>query len=357
MHYVLRASPDGEGNWHANSEPQTAALLRGRARSLWTPELAEAFTHDITQRQLPLIVDAGGKVTKEIEQIAMVCTHAILIASDLTQLDIWRDLAQRCNLQILAELQSSLSEPQCIIADSPMLQGILSGLDHQQSSDGVCFDALYACITNCVTISRFDLLSQHIAQLDYDLIIDLEQPVFPLPEHTSITWQPDELPVLLSVVPAATPIGIYGSGPIWLYAALAAHAYPAPCAVFDPRKGWVIPPILTQGTSLQSPTLDWDVVSDNDEYTHIGIAIRDGHLSLQSTIGLNAPAIPPTKGALLNGRLPAWFVAALVRTYYNQPFVAIYQPQLRGAVVVHAHNIDVMVGQILPVHIRMLPLN
>src|SRR5262249_29908441 len=111
IHYVLRAHPDGEGNWTTEAPRSVVQALRERARRPWSMELAGRVSRDIATRHLPLLVDVGGKVSAENEMIAAQCTHAILIAHDPALLDPWRELTAAQGLGLVAELRSVLDRP------------------------------------------------------------------------------------------------------------------------------------------------------------------------------------------------------------------------------------------------------
>jgi CRISPR-associated Csx3 family protein len=67
--------------------------------------------------------------------------------------------------------------------------------------------------------------------------------------------------------------------------------------------------------------------------------------------GLPLPPIPTGKGLLLSGKIPNWLTTAVARQFAPRAsWVAVYQPQLTGAVVVGSRETAVAVGQILPFH-------
>lgn len=105
-HYVLRACPDGEGDWSQEASPETVRLLR--QKGTFSTAFVEHVGRDIARRHLPLLVDAGGRPTPEQERIFQYCTHAVLIAATPEDLAEWRTRAERCGLVVIAELQSVL---------------------------------------------------------------------------------------------------------------------------------------------------------------------------------------------------------------------------------------------------------
>ena len=78
-HYVLRACPDGEGDWSNEAEQQHVRFLRYKGE--FTPEFVEQMAAFLQRRHLPLLVDVGGKPTTDQEALFSYCTHAVLLIS------------------------------------------------------------------------------------------------------------------------------------------------------------------------------------------------------------------------------------------------------------------------------------
>lgn len=347
---MLRANPDGEGNWSHEARPDVVHEVRSRAKGGWSPQFAMQVSKDIASRHLPLLVDAGGKPSDETALIATQCTHAILIAANPADLDPWRTLVSERGLPLLAEIHSVLEGPQRITQERPTMYGVISGLSRDQSSDGPCFSLLAERLKMICAYGPEELYNIHLAMTSTDMVIHLEQPIYPLPAHTSNTlWRPEEIPVLLKSIPVGEPLGIYGRGPAWVYGALAVLASPAPCTIFDVRSGWVTPPLLTRTTGDPAPFLRWNPIIERFHYTHIQFILPEQYLSYQDIADVVVPNIPEDRGVLLDGKLPLWLWSALARTYANHAWVAIYQPQLAGAVVICSQSGAVPVGSVVPV--------
>src|SRR5437016_3695405 len=88
-HYVLRASPDGEGDWSQEMDQNTVQLVRIKGK--WTPEFVSRTCSELEQRQLPLLVDVGGKPQNDQMCIFQHCTHSILLlhANDESVIRQW----------------------------------------------------------------------------------------------------------------------------------------------------------------------------------------------------------------------------------------------------------------------------
>jgi CRISPR-associated protein Csx3 len=77
-------------------------------------------------------------------------------------------------------------------------------------------------------------------------------------------------------------------------------------------------------------------VSDKADYSKVSLDIKTKHLDYLQAPEIALPEVPAHKGIVLDGAMPSWLMTALVRLYVGEevPWVACYQPQLRGAVVV-----------------------
>jgi CRISPR-associated protein Csx3 len=147
-------------------------------------------------------------------------------------------------------------------------------------------------------------------------------------------WSPGALPQVLNYLPAERPLGLYGRGPNWLYAAVALQAYPAPFSLFDGRLGWVEAPALQPGPpyaadlwTLKTRTLPTGVLWE--------IRLLAAYLDQRAAAELQLPAPFSDKGIILSGQLQLWLWAGWVRACASAPWLAVFQPHLRGGVVVH----------------------
>ena len=105
-HYVLRACPDGEGDWANEADQVLVRTLRVKGE--WSPQWVESMCRDIEQRHLPLLVDIGGKPTLEQEQMLDCCTHSILLTKDSDSYTEWQQRLARHGLLPVAELTSAV---------------------------------------------------------------------------------------------------------------------------------------------------------------------------------------------------------------------------------------------------------
>lgn len=333
-HYLLRASPDGEGSWLYSTETARAAELRQRAKTDWTTWLSARLAQDVTNRQLPLLVDGGGKITDEVRAIAERCTHAIVIAAQPAACEEWAAFVASCGLAPIALLQSVIDGIDTSIQANGVLRGTITGLTNDRRSDGPTFHALLDALTERFDRPPESLFATHAAATDIDLVLHIERPIFPLPAHgPDRPWLVAELPTLLANVPAGVPLAIYGVGPIWLLAALACHAAPERCALFDARSGWVETLTLRPGAPGDATLLRIDPTL-TDAAVRLHIDIPGSYFAVERLPDLALPALPPARGVIIDGKLPTWLAATIARSYAAHPWVALYQPPLQQGIII-----------------------
>jgi CRISPR-associated Csx3 family protein len=86
------------------------------------------------------------------------------------------------------------------------------------------------------------------------------------------------------------------------------------------------------------------------EYVHHSLLqarILDTYLDYSEATSLPAPAISANLGLVIHGKLPHWLVTGFVLAYQAAPWLAIYQPQLQGAVVVASRSAERPVGSLI----------
>ncbi|NNJ13656.1 hypothetical protein EKD04_025350 [Chloroflexales bacterium ZM16-3] len=346
-HYALRASPDGEGGWSYESDPAIATALRRRAKTDWTPDLAVALHQAIAGRHLPLLVDAGGKLSAEIESLADVCTHAVLIAAQGGDLAPWRALIEGSGLVLVADLISDRYGVASIINATGVLYGVISGLTPELSPAGPCFAALASRIAQICAYSADELYRSHLALTDIELVLHIERAIYPLPPRDGNAWQPDDLLPLLASLPDGEPLAVYGAGPTWLYTALAAFSHPQRFEIFDARYGWISPPILTLGGDPRDAIISIAARTDRPDLTRVELALPRGYIEPEEAAGLTIPPIATGQGVVLDGRLPNWLWCGLVRAYADAAWVAIYRPRDNDAVIVHTNDLRQPIGGLI----------
>ncbi|GAB4281974.1 MAG: CRISPR-associated protein Csx3 [Candidatus Promineifilaceae bacterium] len=355
-HYVLRACPDGEGDWSNEIDQKLAETIRVKGQ--FNSDFVQRMDGWLAKRHLPLLVDVGGQPNEEQAAMFARCTHAVLLVGRRADdpeaygrsLSHWRQLMAQQGVTIIAELASELDGDNVLTAVSPIIQGTLTGLNRGQTASGPAFDALLQKINHLFAYPHGKLVRQHLALSPHELTLNLEA----LEEMWRIEnsrWQPAHIPQLQAYLPEKQPLAVYGRTAAWLYAALAMHAHPAPFAQFDVRYGWVTPPALTVVTGKTAVTrANWHAaLISHPGYTELNMNLQGQLLDYDDAHALPIPAPPPDKGLILNGRLPLWLPTAIVRQLAPMVlWTAVYQPQLNAAVIIHSHTATHPVSHTIP---------
>ena len=334
-HYVIRACPDGEGDWSQEIDRETVRLIRIKGR--WRPEFVRSVCYALEHRHFPLLVDMGGQPEEWQTDILSSCTHSLLLlrSDDEASSLFWQRLVQNNDLLPLARLTSLQQGVSTITTRAPVIEGTLVGLNRHSLAHGTLFDALVERIATLFTSNSSEELRQSYFATAPAEVIDLDallQQYAPYSER----WEPQILPILLAELPRATPLAVYGRGTNWLYGALVEHTAPYAFYQFDPRLGWITPPHLLPGSVPPLQALSIEVKQYN-AMTLLSARLLDDYLDYAEANTLVVPPLPAEGGVILSGKLPHWLVTALVHLYntvVGLPWVACYSPQLQQAVVV-----------------------
>ena len=177
----------------------------------------------------------------------------------------------------------------------------------------------------------------HHALAPVETVVDLDRlaRTFDVPlVGARATWEPRFLPRVLDYLPEQTPLGLYGRGPNWLYAAVALRPYPQAFYQFDVRLGWITPQPLRLGRPAPEAPLRASV-SQRAGHAWAEFHIPAAHLDYEEALNLTVPEPPSESGMILSGKLPHWIYTALALTYApHVAWLAVYQPPLDRAVVV-----------------------
>ena len=347
QHYVLRACPDGEGDWSQEAPPETVRLLRQKGQ--FSADFVDLVCRDLKQRHLPLLVDVGGSPTPDQERILDFCTHAILLAPEDEGLALWRARAERHGLAIIAELQSTLRGQDAIFATDAVLRGRIAALERYTAAAGDMLVALAERLRDLFTYEVDDLRRRHLDAAPTELAVDIEQvTVWLNADSAQRRLEPAQLPAALDYTPKEA-LSLYGRGPNWFYAALALHVAPHPFFLFDVRLGWTAPASLALSPAAQVAHIAWKITHYHS-YTHIELSPVEPYLDYDEICGAELPQLDAELGVVLSGKLPHWLSVGAALAYRSHPWVAVMQAQMNDvAVVVFSRTNARLVGDTVAV--------
>lgn len=351
-HHAIRACPDGEGNWFHEGDPTLVSTVRLKLTGEWPAVFVERMSQDLEHRCLPFLVDMGGHPRASQMGLFRLCTHSILLLrEDLPEYtELWESLVAECNLLPLARLISRQEGTSAITSASPLLEGILTGLDRHtlDAGKGALFDALVEQVVTLFNSYNLQNLTRiALEQAPTEIVLNLDEALQRL-APTSKRWEIAMLQPFLESLPAQIPLSIYGVGPGWLYAALAEHADPQSFYLFDPKIGWIQPAQVSVGKP-QSSEMHIEAQAD-EKVTVLTITFPYDRLAYFQPDPLVFPAAPTEKGLIINGRVPNWLLTALVRFYKaaGAPWIAPFYVPSNHAVVVYSRSGTYRPGDLVP---------
>ncbi|MDQ6662111.1 MAG: CRISPR-associated protein Csx3 [Chloroflexota bacterium] len=340
-HHAIRACPDGEGNWSQEGDSETVSLVRTKLKGEWPDAFVKRICLDLEHRCLPFLVDLGGRPQESQTCMLKQCTHSVLLlrADKEEYIRFWQHIVTENNLLPIARIFSQLDGGSMISSESPILEGTISGLERydRRTAKGMLFDALVervATLFNSCSPQNVEKLYFEQAPTSFKLNLYESLSTF----TSSPWWETKMLRPLLDGLPKQTPLSVYGVGPNWLYAALAAYTGQQPFYQFDPRRefGW-ISPIRLQFSTTQFSEMPVETYFHQD-MTVLSIEIPSQHLDYFQPDPLPFPPVPTDKGLVISGRIPHWLLTALVRLYRDAgvPWIAPYYVQENKAIVAYS---------------------
>ncbi|MCX7861364.1 MAG: CRISPR-associated protein Csx3 [Bacteroidales bacterium] len=117
-YFLIRACPDGEGNWFYETDKIVNVKLRKKHEfnDDFVVNIVDAITQTKKNKKI-ILVDCGGKIDKKNQMILNECTDAIIISSKKEAVDEWKGAAKLCNLNIIAIIYSITEYKSQIISD------------------------------------------------------------------------------------------------------------------------------------------------------------------------------------------------------------------------------------------------
>ncbi|MFL5625005.1 MAG: CRISPR-associated protein Csx3 [Ktedonobacteraceae bacterium] len=339
-HHAIRACPDGEGNWSQESDADTVSKIRLPLKEAWPESFIKRICLDLEHRCLPFLIDIGGRPNDSQLDILRQCTHSVLLlrADKPDYTELWQRLVTESDLLPLAQIYSQVKGESMIASQSPILEGTLVGLERNITTPpaGPLFPVLVDRIATLFnSYSLKDLERVFFEQAPTELLVDLYSSLQTL-VPSATRWEPDMLRSFLASLPAHTPMSVYGAGPLWLYAAMAAYSEQEEFYQFDPRIGWIRPiPLSISTAQLPEVLVQRQIYGD---VAMLSINIVPKHLDYFQPEALPFPAVPAEAGLIIDGVIPAWLITALVRLYKEAgvAWIACYYPPSKQAIVVYS---------------------
>lgn len=329
-HILLLAAPDGEGAWFLDSAAHVRATLRHKGT--FTPDYVEGMIRAVRRRALPMLVDVGGQPQGRQFELLEACTHSILLAARAEDLATWQQWAEDRGLISIAALRSTQEGQEFLEPGDGPLRGVISGLDRDQPRGGAVFSELLARVAG---ICRYDpaTLEQtalRLAPPDHAVVLEglLARQVGVMQQGKRDHWEESDLARLDEALPSPQPLAIYGDGPVFLTAAIAARNAPHPTWAYDARHyGWVQPPAVQTRARAVNEQFLLHVEQSADCSRLVFELLPDRHILAPQPVVM-IPPLDPTLGVELGGKMPKWLWSALAADLAGRhPWLAVYYPK------------------------------
>ena len=327
-HILLRAAPDGEGDWSYESPEEVR--VHQRQKGAYTADLIEDLLQAIHARNLPMLVDIGGRPRDTQFRLFDACTHLIHLWREADDRREWEAWLEERSLIPIASLHTRLAPPDHLAPGVGPLRGIITGLDRAQPQPGPLFERVLERVQGICAYPPGDLEAEHLRRAPQDVTVltvaQLAQMLGILQPGQRLLWQPEHLPALQALIPAGEALAVYGSGPVWLYAALAAQVAPASFYLFDARYyGWMAPPPAILNSNQLNAEFEL-AVRPGVKDVRLKFQRRQAHYVL-SPLPVLVPPLPLDRRVVFDGPMPVWLFASLSQALCGQADLANYEPR------------------------------
>lgn len=105
--FIIRACPDGEGDWFGDIDPEEGKQYRHK--KIFDDDFVNRIVQDIKkikESKKYILVDCGGKIDKKNQLIFNESTHAIIVSSDKEKVLEWEGALKASELELTAVIHS-----------------------------------------------------------------------------------------------------------------------------------------------------------------------------------------------------------------------------------------------------------
>ena len=170
---IVRACPDGEGLWSNNSDQEQTQAVRIKGK--FSQEFIDQKCEEIdSQRNKIVLVDVGGIMSKENEQVFKHCDSFIVLSSDEEKKLEWKEFGENLGLECVGLLDSSIEEgdKEEIYTNEPFIQGKIVGLERGSFLDQS--PLLETIVGEILVKSSYEYEPNSIENGNYVLIEEIE---------------------------------------------------------------------------------------------------------------------------------------------------------------------------------------
>lgn len=108
--FLIRACPDGEGDWFGDVSADEGKLFRHKKR--FDNEFVIQMTNNIKEIKKTknlVLIDCGGIIDKKNQQILNECTHSIIVSRDESDIKEWIGALKSSEIELLFQINTELN--------------------------------------------------------------------------------------------------------------------------------------------------------------------------------------------------------------------------------------------------------
>ncbi len=338
---IIRACPDGEGTWSNNKNQKETSIVRKKGK--FTKSFIDDACQTIdNQTNNIVLVDVGGVMSKENEQVFQHCDSFVVLSSDEKKKQEWLKFGQGLGLECVGCLDSSLEGQEEIYSRTPYFQGKIVGLERGKILEDS--PVIKAIVSDIVQKSRYGEKTE-IADSEFKgTMIDDTELGFELGYGKEIftedgtpikkvRWPESSLPqIYQSMQEKVNPgqlvrvNGIRANFVLCTICKAAKKQGARDVSAYDIRTKSYIPiKNLPKKKGLkQVEGLSYNII-ENKENVFMDIDITKEKYLLEDYEQCILPQIKEGKNLYLSGRMPLWLLAS-ISSSYDSSKVFTFQP-------------------------------
>lgn len=338
---IIRACPDGEGTWSNNKNQNETSIVRKKG------EFTKSFIDDAcqaidNQTNEIVLVDVGGVMSKENEQVFQHCDSFVVLSSDEKKKQEWLEFGQRLGLECVGCLDSSLEGQEEIYSRAPYFQGKIVGLERGEILEDS--PVIKAIVSDIVQKSKYGEKTKIVDNEYTGTMIDDTEFGFELGYGKEIftengtpikkvRWSEGALPQVYQSIQEKVNSGqhvrINGIRANFVLCAICNASKKQGAkdiSSYDIRTKSYIPirDLPKENGLKQAEGLAYNII-ENKENVFMDIDITKEQYSLKDYKQCILPQIREDKNLYLSGRIPLWLLAS-ISSSYDSNRVFTFQP-------------------------------
>ena len=328
---IVRACPDGEGNWSNNKNQKETSIVRKKG------EFTKSFIDDAckvidNQTNKIVLVDVGGIISKENEQVFKHCDSFVVLSNDEKKKNEWLNFGQGLGLECLGCLDSSLEGEEEIYTRKPYIQGRIVGLERGNLLEHS--NVINAMVSDIVQKSRYGEKTEKENTNFVGTMVDDTQLGFALgygkeiqiedgTKIKQVKWSEKALPEIFKYIKEKVntkqAIRINGIRANFVLCAICKALKKnggQNISTYDARTKQYIPikSLPKKKGIKQAKGLSYNII-ESKENVFVDIDITKEQYSLEDYKQCVLPKIKENKNLYLSGKIPLWLLASISSSY------------------------------------------